>query len=270
MAEAASGLSPAGNRDSNWTAFVDRWIYVGMAAFLVVLTLVGFVPDSLKQIANIEAGKRPDFMPIVHVHAVLMGSWLMLLLAQTSLMATGNARYHKSLGIASFVLAPMIVVAGFILAPASYTQFAEAAATAPPEIAAELQKSLTRKLDVLLLQLRGGLIFAALVYLGIRARRTDSEFHKRMMVLATLVPIPASFNRISWLPTTLPDTTLSTDIYTLVCISPMFLWHWFRLGRVHRAYWVFLSLWVPVVAVSWLLRGTVGWHSFAAGVLDFS
>src|SRR5437763_4720467 len=97
--------------------FVDRWIYVFTAASFIVITLVGFIPDALMKVAMVQAGKRPPFPPVMHVHAVLMGSFLLLLLAQTWLMATGHKQYHMRLGIVGFVLAAALVVVGFILAP---------------------------------------------------------------------------------------------------------------------------------------------------------
>src|ERR1051326_9408011 len=96
-------------------AFIDRWIYVLMAVLILITVFIGFLPDSFLKIAAIRAGERPAFPPALHVHAVLMGSWLTLLLAQTTLMATGHRGWHKQLGLVSLVLAPAIVVAGIVL-----------------------------------------------------------------------------------------------------------------------------------------------------------
>ncbi len=54
-------------RSGGFTAFVDRWIYVFMAALFVVTVLVGFIPDSSRMLANVEAGARPPLPPILHV-----------------------------------------------------------------------------------------------------------------------------------------------------------------------------------------------------------
>src|SRR5262245_4473613 len=68
---------------------IDRWIFVSMAVWFIVVTLTGFVPDSLAKIAAVQAGDRPPFPLVLHLHAVLMASFLLLVLAQTTLMATG-------------------------------------------------------------------------------------------------------------------------------------------------------------------------------------
>ena len=61
-----------------------------MAVFVLATVLAGFIPASLGKIAAVEAGQRPPFPPVLHVHAVLMGAWVLLLLAQTSLVASNR------------------------------------------------------------------------------------------------------------------------------------------------------------------------------------
>ena len=41
---------------------------------LTIIVLAGFIPDSLMKIGLVEMGQRESFPPILHVHAVLMGS----------------------------------------------------------------------------------------------------------------------------------------------------------------------------------------------------
>ncbi len=269
MASAADGRFHTESK-SSFAGIIDRWIYVFMAALFVVTTLAGFIPDSLTKIALVEAGKRPPFPPVLHVHAVLMGSWLLLLLAQTTLMATGNAAHHKKLGILSFLLAPMIILTGLVLVPTIYGQVWAAVQSSPPEMAAELNSKLTHRNNIMLIQLRAGILFALFVFLALRARRTDSGFHKRMIILATVIPLPASIDRILWLPHTLPESGLSPDLYTLLWISPMFFWDLFRLRHVHRAYVVWFAFWLPAVVLMQLLWGSDWWQSMAPQLVGFA
>ena len=87
--------------ESTITHAIDRWIYVFMAAFFIAITLTGFVPDSLAKIAAVEAGERSPFPLVLHLHSILMGSFLLLLLVQTVLAARGELRHHQRLGLAS-------------------------------------------------------------------------------------------------------------------------------------------------------------------------
>lgn len=59
---------------------IDRWIFVFTAVWFIAIVLVGFIPDSLMKVAAVQAAQRPPFPTVLHVHAVLMGSFLLLLL----------------------------------------------------------------------------------------------------------------------------------------------------------------------------------------------
>jgi hypothetical protein len=239
--------------------FLDRWIYVLMAGLVLVTALAGFIPDSIGKLAEVEAGRRPPFPPILHVHAVLMGSWLMLLFAQTTLMATGRSALHKQLGLVSLVLAPAVVIAGFILVPTMYGMIWSAAQSPPPGAEAGVRDTLKFVTNILLFQVRVGILFPILVVLALHARRTDSGLHKRLMILAVILPLPAAIDRIHWLPSTLPASPISIELYTLLWIAPMFAWDLFRRGRVHRAYVIWFVLNLPFVVVANLLWNSPWW-----------
>src|SRR6476660_2905243 len=139
---------------------IDRWIYVFMAAWFIVIVLVGFIPDAMMKVALVKAGARPPFPLILHVHAVLMGSFLLLLLAQTWLMATGRKALHMQLGVLGMVLAAALVVAGFVLAPTMYYQVWGGATFGPPEVRKALAPVVPLVENILLLQISAGLMFA--------------------------------------------------------------------------------------------------------------
>ena len=116
------------------TNVIDRWIYVFTAASFLAVVLAGFLPDSVAKVAAINAGQRPPFPLVLHIHAVLMGSFLLLLLAQTVLVATGRRAWHMQLGIAAMVLTPAIVITGFVLVPTIYHGVWNAAQSGPPAL----------------------------------------------------------------------------------------------------------------------------------------
>src|SRR3954468_5179943 len=118
---------------------LDRWIFVVQAVFFIVLVLAGFIPDAVGMVAAASAGLRPPLPMILHVHAVVMGSFLLLLLTQSVLMATGRCELHKRVGIAAFVLVPVLVVVGLVLAPTIYHQVWNFAQTAPADLKPKLQ-----------------------------------------------------------------------------------------------------------------------------------
>lgn len=247
--------------------FIDRWIYVFSAASFVAIVLTGFIPDSVMKIAAVRTGEHPPFPLVLHMHAVLMGSFLLLLLTQTWLVATGRCDLHRRVGIAAFVIAPALVLVGLILVPTIYHQIWNALQTAPPETRAKLQQTLLVKENIMLLQLRIGILFSLFLFIALRARGKNAGIHKRMMILATAMALPAAFDRITWIPSTMPLSPISPDLYTLLVVSPMFMWDVIRNRSVHPAYWIWLGINLPFAAAVHGLWDTPWWHSVAPRLL---
>jgi hypothetical protein len=254
----------ASGAESRLGRIIDRWIWVFTALLLIATVLAGFVPDSLHKVALVKAGHRAPFPAILHLHAVLMGAWLALLLAQTTLMATGRRQWHRQLGMAAVVLAPAIVITGVILALTIYRAAWVGAHAAHPELAATAIPAQMRFLgDIALEQIRALVLFPLLVFLGMRARRRDPGLHKRLMMLATIAPIGAAIIRIGWLPSAMPGNPIGMDLFPTLLLAPLFLWDVYRLRIVHRAYWIWLALMLPLLLVSQLLWGTAWWQATA-------
>jgi uncharacterized membrane protein len=246
---------------------IDRWIFVGMAAWFIVIVLGGFVPDAIGLVAAVNAGMHPPLPPILHVHAVLMASFLLLLLAQSVMMATGRTALHKQVGMAAFVLVPALVIVGIMLAPTIYHSVWDAAHHGPPQVQAALTPMIPRLENILLLQLHAGILFAIFVTMALLARSANSGFHKRMMFLATAVPIAASIDRMWWLPNTFPGSPVSTDGYILLALSPLFVWDVIRNRRVHEAYIVWAAIFLPASLIMERLWDTPGWHATARSIM---
>lgn len=246
---------------------IDRWIFVFMAAWFIAIVLAGFIPDSLMKIEMVRTGQRPPFPIVLHMHAVAMGTFLLVLLAQTTLMATGRRELHMKLGVFGVALAAALVVIGFVLAPTMYHQVWAGAQAAPPEAREKALGALSFVENILLLQIRIGILFPLLLAIGLRARRGNAGLHKRMMILATAMAIPAGIDRIPWLPSTIPANPLSADLYTLLAVSPMFVWDVVRNGRVHRAWWIWLAVFLPFAVLVNALWDTPWWHSTAKAIM---
>jgi hypothetical protein len=246
---------------------IDRWIFVFMAAWFIAIVLAGFIPSSLMKIEMVRAGARPPFPLIMHMHAVLMGAFLLLLLAQTWLVATGRCAQHMRLGMLSLVLAPAIVAVGLMLAPTMYHELWATLQSAPPEARARLESAISRSENIKLIQIRIGILFPLFLAIALQARRRSPGLHKRMMILATAVPLPAGIDRIPWLPHSLPASPLSPDLYVLMAVAPMFLWDVVRNRRVHHAYWIWLAIALPFTIAVHALWDTPWWHATARQML---
>lgn len=252
-----------GAESGGLSALIDRWIYVFMAALFIATVLTGFIPSSLALIEDVTAGQRPPLPPILHAHAIVMGAWLLLLLGQTGLMASGHRSLHRQLGIAATVLVPAIFLVQVILIPTIYRGYWELAQAAPPGDAGQGADLLWFVEGILLAQIHIAVLFPVLVTFALRARRANPGFHKRMMILATVVLMPPATDRIAWLPTSLPGNPITIDLYMLVLLVPIFFWDLLRAHRVHSAYWVFLALSIPFIVAKQLLWDSSWWHATA-------
>lgn len=242
---------------------IDRWIFVFMATWFIAIVLAGFIPDSLMKIEMVKVGIRPPFPLVLHVHAVLMGAFMLLLLAQTTLMATGRRAYHLQLGLVGYALAALLVVVGFILVPTMYHQVLQGAQAAPPEAREQAQGLVRHVENIMLLQIRIGILFPLFLAIAFKARGGNAGMHKRMMFLGTVMALPAGIDRIPWLVHTMPVSPLSVDLYTLAAISPMFLWDVARNRAMHPAYVIWLAVSLPFAIAVNALWGTDWWHSAA-------
>jgi hypothetical protein len=196
-----------------------------------------------------------------------MGSFMLLLLTQTTLVATGRCDLHQKVGRAGMVLVPLLVLVGLVLVPTIYHSVAHAAQSAPPPVAADMKHRLTELDDIMLFQLRIGILFPLFLFIGLRARKVDSGLHKRMMILGTAVALPAAINRITWLPTTLPASPLSIEFYVLLAVSPMLAWDVIRNRRVHEAYWLWIGISLPFAILTYSVWDKPWWHSLVPQIM---
>jgi uncharacterized membrane protein YdbT with pleckstrin-like domain len=65
----------------------------------------------------------------------------------------------------------------------------------------------------------------------------------------------------------MPVSPLAADLYVLAAVSPMLLWDLVRNRYLHRAWWIWLGLVVPVAVVTNLLWNTDWWHGTARAIM---
>ncbi len=76
-----------------------------MALLLVSLAVIGFTPNSLTILDGTKTSP-----PLINLfHAAAMSTWLLLLLTQTALVAKGRVDLHRVTGLASLVVAPIVI-----------------------------------------------------------------------------------------------------------------------------------------------------------------
>ena len=264
MATQATGTAGLAPETGSIGELADRWIYVFMAGMFFIVVLTGFIPDSMGMLAAVEAGQRPPLPPILHMHAVVMGAWITLLLAQTTLMATGNRAWHFRLGLVSIGLIPAMIFAMTGIMRASFQMIASIPPDMmPPDVLDGLKIEIS---NIVLPQIRVIALFSLFATWALLVRRTDSGLHKRLLILATLMPLPAAYDRITWLAHTTPESPLSMDLYMLLFLLPMFIYDLLRSGRLHKAYVIFVVANIPFLFFTYMNWGTDWWLSTVPGL----
>jgi hypothetical protein len=229
----------------------ERLVYVFMAALFIVTAIVGFAPTSSALIAQVASGERPPPPLFLHFHAISMSFWLGLLLAQTSLVATGRTALHRRLGVAWLVAAPAVFVSLVLMTvlPAMALSHLTAAERAAANI------DLDQTWGFRLTQIRAFTLFALFAGWAFIARRKDLETHKRMMIVATAAPLNAALSRMIGVSQLLPgaglfESHLVPDFYQALLLTPVLIYDFVRFGRVHRAYVIgFVLLAASMIAV---------------------
>ncbi|MBL4582625.1 MAG: hypothetical protein JKY29_12480 [Gammaproteobacteria bacterium] len=260
---AAEGLHLSGNKPAWQDA--DRWMFVFMAGLFLLIVLTGFIPSSIGKIAAVQSGERAPFLTVLHVHAFLMGTWILLLLTQASLVATKHGAIHQRLGMSSMVLMPAMVATGFLLVPANFgLVWGLDPSNVPSEVIAQRKEIIS---NIALAQIRTGILFPIIVSLALYFRKKDLGTHKRLMILATVIPIPAALDRISWLPNTMPFNPIAPNLYVLLLIFPLFAYDLLRHRTIPRAYMIWGAVWAPSAIVVYMLWGSSWWLSIAPKIM---
>ena len=220
----------------------ERRLYTWAAIIAVLVVFAGFARSYyMKGMFG-----TPDLSALKHVHGLVMTAWFTLFLVQARLVATGRTRLHRKLGIAGGVLAGLVVIVGTATALVGARN---GATPGPPPLV-----FLAIPLGDMAVFL--GLVCAALLY------RKRSDYHKRLMLLASLSILTAAIARI---PAQLlqagglPAFFGATDVLILACVA----YDTVKNRRLHPAMLAgALAVFASQVA-RFLIAGTPQWTSFA-------
>lgn len=232
---------------------IDRYAFLFTSCLFLLTAIVGFAPRS----AGILSGALPNPPWSVHIHAALMSGWLLLLVLQSALVAGRNKYLHMTLGLSTLALVPAMLLA---MVAATLQTFSLMHAAGMGNMAA----------NILLLQIRGLLLFGLFFHWAWRTRRSDKQTHKRMMLLATFVVLDAAVGRMDWLPgNDLTQTIAPSFAFHALLLLPALGFDWLRQGRIHQAWLSGLALYLPFVLVTCVLWNNAAWQQFAQRLLGY-
>jgi hypothetical protein len=236
------------NRGNQIAKRSDQPFFVGITTAIVIFVFVGFAKTFyLHRVFGVPA--PTSFMAF---HGSLMSGWILLLFAQTALITSNRAHWHRRLGIIGAFYAALIVVAGCM---ATLIAAAREVRVHSAMVASQL--------NVLALELTQMLLFACLVGAAVRLRNRY-DWHKRLMLLATLCILPNVIVRLSFL-TDIEFFTRNFNLLGLWALTVILVvaLDSYRGRRLHPAFGLVGALAIASLYAAYFVGTTNGWVRFS-------
>src|SRR5258708_33473316 len=177
----------------------ENFFFSGMAVLILATVFVGFARSYY--LAGVFKAPLPSV--VIHIHAAAFSSWILLLLAQTSLVAAVRVDLPRRLGLLGFGLACLLVIVGLLAATDSLARHFAAGGSGLGARA------------FYAIPITDMLIFSTLIYFAFR-QRFNPAAHKRLMLIATITPLDAAFGR--WpIPCGVVGSPSGADV--LLCVA---------------------------------------------------
>ena len=226
----------------------DRAFFSGMAIVMTLVVFIGFARTYYLSAyfgTHGTIGGRP-FSTLLRVHAMLFTTWVVLFLAQTSLVATHRVAMHRRLGVAVAVVAAIMIMVG----TATALDLARHGG-APPGI---------DPLAFLAVPLGDMAVFFVLIATALYLRG-NKDAHKRLMLLAYSAILAAAVARF---PGVLPLGPLWVFGLTFVPVLALcVIYDLMTRRRIHPAYLWGGALLILSVPVRLMISTTPAWHRLA-------
>jgi hypothetical protein len=183
---------------------------------------------------------------IIHVHGAAFSCWILLLVAQTSLVSLGRVDIHRRLGIAGFVLASLMVILGVMAATDLLVREG-----GPPGTDAKF---------FYIVSLSGMMIFAPLIFFAFRAR-TNPPAHKRLILVATMALVVAAIGRFP-----IVHNLAAAYRFSYIFLILLVAYDLWSTRKIHPATLFAGAYLIFVEQISQPVGHSAAWHAFAGWV----
>ena len=177
-----------------------RGFYLGLSLYMAGLMTLGFWPSYFALVLG-DAAELPLF---VHVHAAVFVSWMLLFVAQASLIATRRVAQHRRVGRIGIAWGFLVLAVGSITTLLSFARRIELT-------------GIDTASAFLIWPLLDMIIFAAFFVPAV-VYRSRPELHKRFMVVAVTNLLVAAVGRVVGL-----DTLVMHTLNVLLWTSPILI-----------------------------------------------
>jgi len=226
----------------------DRRLHLTVAVVFALFILIGF--GRSYYFRGLTDG--PPLSSLVHIHGLLMTTWVVVFIVQVRLIARRSVSLHRRLGFAAIGLATLIIATGV---PTAVRASKYGSPSAPPEIPPR---------SFLAVPLFDLAMYAVLFGGAVYYRRQPAA-HKGLMLLTAINFLPPALGRADlfglgpiWflgVPAALALTSLGLEAR--------------RYGRLNRVFAAGVALFVISYVVRLAIMGTETWLAFAAWLTSF-
>jgi len=224
-----------------------RTFYVAMAVLLLVMIIVGFWPSYYGPLLS----GTTNAPVILHVHGFIYITWMVLLVVQTWLAATGKIRAHRSVGTFGIGLGSVVFVMGLIVS-----------FVAPVMTYNAGTRTLDEAAGFMLIPLGDMVLFGSLFFPAV-ALRSQPEKHKRLMLMAVIAIAFAAIFRMQALGLPLKYGFVMWFALPAFCM----IYDWRKLGRIHPIYLIG-TVGMVIIALRIPFSSTETWLSIARPVIE--
>jgi hypothetical protein len=260
-----------GRRPARTDAAARSRFYVWMSGACVLIAVLGFMPTYFLPMAK-GAFKAE---PLVHIHGILLFSWVSFFFVQSWLAAQGKVLAHRTWGMLGVSLMTAIVC---VIVAVTSLRMAQANLPGQPAAAVHAARAFLWVTISALAFMIGAFVLAIV-------RLRDSESHKRLILLLTIAmlgaPIarwfilaapPPDPNAPPW-PAGLPEigapplivailAALIGDLLWLIAMG----YDWRTRGRVHPVYLVGGPIMLFLQLVTVPVGNSPAWQAVAAAI----
>jgi hypothetical protein len=210
-----------------------------MSALLLAFLLVGFAPTLYLR----------EFFPVapipgyLYVHGIVLTTWFVWLLLQTSLVRTGNTARHRRMGVIGAIIGAAVVVAGPMASFGVVTRLRDAGLdwdtdmSALPFLGVDGVPMVNFAAQVVWGNLFSIAVFAGMLIAAVLLRR-NPQAHKRLMVLGSIAIVGPALARVSRWPIFGGEDSGFIPVVFFGLVIAVIAHDLVTTRRLHRATWI--------------------------------
>ena len=221
----------------------DRQFFSAVTVLLAAVVAIGFAPTYY--LAGGFLAPLPSL--IVHIHAAVFSTWMILLLVQTGLISAKQVGWHRKLGTAGFMLAIAMVLMVVLTAAGLAVRVKGA-------------PSMELVLGLLAVTFTDAFDFAVLTGFAYALRR-DAAAHKRLIIIATVCLTRAAFFR--WHVPILFRQVYPAYAATYAFLLLLAAYDLWSTRRIHRATLLGSLFLIVMGQFTRIIGPSAPWHAFA-------